>query len=83
MWIKSWSNTLVDELIVQYSGSSIHLSFLPNLIDVVQLEVLEKQQQDGGDCLHNDLFVPIDIHAELHALQHGRPAGVKHFHLSP
>lgn len=77
MWLKSWSN----ELIVQYSVSSIHLSFSPNLIDVVQLEVLEKQQQDGGDCFHNDLFVPIDIHAELHALQHGRPAGVKHFHL--
>lgn len=47
----------------------------PHLVDVVQFEVLQKQQQDGGDGLHDDLLVPIDIDAEFHALQHGRPAG--------
>lgn len=40
------------------------------LVDVVQLEVLEQQQQDGGDGLHNDLLVAVHIHAQLHALQH-------------
>lgn len=49
--------------------------FPPNLINVVQFEVLQKQQQDGGDRLHNDLFVSIDVDAEFHALQHGGPAG--------
>lgn len=48
-----------------------------NLVDVVQLEVLQQQQQDGRDGLHDDLLVSVDIHAELHALQHRRPAGVK------
>ena len=40
------------------------------LIDVVEFEVFEKQQQDGRDGLHDDLFVAIDINTEFHALQH-------------
>ena len=40
------------------------------LIDVVQLEVLEQQQQDGRNGLNDDLFVAVHIHSQLHALQH-------------
>lgn len=35
--------------------------------------MLQKQQQDGRDCLHNDLFVSIDINTKFHALQHSCP----------
>lgn len=38
------------------------------LVDVVKLEVFEKQQQDGRDGLHDDLFVSIDINTKFHAL---------------
>lgn len=41
---------------------------------MVQFEVFQEQQQDGGDGLHDDLFVSIDIDAEFHALQHRGPA---------
>ena len=40
------------------------------LIDVVQLEVLQQQQQDGRNGLNDDLFVAVHIHSQLHALQH-------------
>ena len=46
----------------------------PHLVDVVKFEVFQKQQQDGRDGLHDDLFVSIDINTELHALQHCGPA---------
>lgn len=45
-----------------------------DLVDVVQFEVFQEQQQDGGDGLHNDLLVAIDVDPELHALQHRGPA---------
>lgn len=38
------------------------------LVDVVQLEVLEKQQQDSRNGFNNDFFVAIHIDAKLHAL---------------
>lgn len=44
------------------------------LVDVVQFEVFQKQQQDGRDSLHYDLFVSIDINTKFHALQHCSPA---------
>lgn len=47
--------------------------FCPHLVDVIEFEVLQKQQQDGRDCLHNDLFVSIDINTKFHALQHSCP----------
>lgn len=47
----------------------------PHLVDVVELEVLEQEQQHGRDGLDNDLLVPIDIHTQLHALQHCGPEG--------
>lgn len=40
--------------------------------------MLQKQQQDGGDGLHDDLLVPVDVDAQFHALQHGGPARVEH-----
>lgn len=46
----------------------------PHLVDVVKFEVLQKQQQDGRDGLHDDLLVSIDINAKFHALQHCCPA---------
>lgn len=36
--------------------------------------MFQEQQQDGRDGLHDDLLVPVDIHSELHALQHRGPA---------
>lgn len=36
--------------------------------------MFQEQQQDGRDGLHDDLLVPVDIHSELHALQHCGPA---------
>lgn len=44
------------------------------LVDVVEFEVFQKQQQDGRDGLHDDLFVSIDINTKFHALQHCGPA---------
>ena len=45
-----------------------------HLVDVVEFEVFEEQQQDSGDGLHDDLLVAVDVHAQLHALQHWGPA---------
>lgn len=36
--------------------------------------MFQKEQEDGRDGLHDDLLVPVDIHSELHALQHCGPA---------
>lgn len=36
---------------------------------MVQFEVLEEQQQQGGNTLHNDLLVPVHVDAQLHALE--------------
>lgn len=47
-----------------------------HLVDVVQLEVLEEQQQQRRDALHDDLLVPVHVDAQLHALQDG-DAGVE------
>lgn len=40
-----------------------------HLVDVVQFEVLEEQQEQGRNTLHNDLLVPVHIDAQLHALE--------------
>lgn len=45
----------------------------PHLINVVEFEVFQKQQQDGRDGFHDDLFVSIHIDAKFHALQHCGP----------
>lgn len=52
----------------------------PDLVDVVQFEVFQKQQQDGRDGLHDDLLVSIDVDAQFHALEHGGPASVNQNH---
>lgn len=36
---------------------------------MVQFEVLEEQQEQGGNTLYNDLLVPVHIDAQLHALE--------------
>lgn len=38
---------------------------------MVQLEVLEEQQQQSRDALHDDLFVSVHVNAQFHALQNG------------
>lgn len=38
---------------------------------MVQLEVLEEQQQQSRDALHDDLFVSVHVDAQFHALQNG------------
>jgi len=47
----------------------------PHLVDVIELEVLEQEQQHSRNGFDDDLLVPIDVHPQLHALQHCGPAG--------
>lgn len=44
-----------------------------HLVDVIQFEVLEQKEQDSRNGFDDDLLVPIDIHSQLHALQHCGP----------
>lgn len=44
-----------------------------HLVDVIQFEVLEQEEQNGRNGFDDDLLVPIDIHPQLHALQHCGP----------
>lgn len=85
------SGGTLDRLLVmsrrkrQQEGGSVFIFVLnicePDLVDVVQFEVFQKQQQDGRDGLHDDLLVSIDVDAEFHALEHGGPASVNQNHL--
>lgn len=45
-----------------------------HLVDVVEFEVFEKEQEQGRDTLDDDLFVPVHIDAQLHALNHSDAA---------
>lgn len=47
----------------------------PHLVDVIELEVLEQKEQHGRNGFDNDLLVAIDVHPQLHALQHRGPEG--------
>ena len=44
---------------------------------MVEFEMFEKQQKDGRDGFHNDLFVPVHINPQLHALEDGSAADTK------
>lgn len=44
------------------------------LVDVVEAEVLEEEEQSGRDRLHQHLLVAVDVHAQLHALDHRHAA---------
>lgn len=48
-----------------------------HLVNMVQLEVLEEQQQQRRDALHDNLLVPVHINPQLHALQDGDAGAVE------
>ena len=66
-------NVLVEKLQNQRNavGKDQVLRHEFELVDVIQLEMFQQQQQDGGHGLDQNLLVPIDVDAQLHRLQNG------------
>ena len=66
-------DVLVEEL--QHQGDAVGedqvLGHELELVNVVDLEVLEEQEKDGGDGLDDDLLVSVHVYPELHGLHDG------------
>ena len=64
-------NVLTDVLIEELEderdavGEDEVLAHILKLVDVVDLEVLEEEKESGGDCLHDDFLMTIDINRYL------------------